>query len=110
MTAKTPSIFAVIILGMLVVPSLTSVAYSQAYLGNVGIDGQTGVGTLEESLKLSHGKVLTVQENPLGSGTPLLAADGVVGASLITVGIFGGIAALLVIKSRGGRYVASGLG
>ena len=110
MTTKTPIILAVIIFGMLVVPSLTSVAYSEAYLGNVGKDGETGAMTLEEALKLAQGKVVVARENPLGSGTPLLAADGVVGASLIAGGIFGGIAAVFIKKGRGGRYVAQGLG
>ena len=110
MNAKKPSIIAAIILGILVVPSLSSVAYSETYLGNVGEDGTTGVGTLEEVLKLAKGKVVSANENPQGSGTPLLAADGVIGASLIAASVFGGIAAMLVIKSRGGRYVAPGLG
>ena len=111
MTAKTPSIFAAIILAILVVPSLTSLAYSQPYLGNVGEDDKTGVGTLEESLKLAREKVILAQENPLlGSGTPFLALDGLIGSSLVAGGIFGGITAGLFIKSRGGHYVAQGRG
>lgn len=110
MTTKTPIIIATIIFGLLVVPSLANVAYSQAYLGNVGEDGQTGAQTLEEALKLAQGKVVVASENPIGSGTPILAADGVVGASIIAAGIFGGIAAVLIKKAKGGRYVAQGLG
>jgi len=110
MSTKTPSIFVAIIFGILVVPSLTSIAYSQPYLGNVGEDGETGVGTLEAALKLAREKVILAQENPLGSGTPLLALDGLIGSSLVAGGIFGGITAGLFIKSRGGRYVAQGRG
>jgi len=45
-----------------------------------------------------------------GSGTPYLAADGVVGASAITASVFGGIAAMFFIRGRHGRYVAQGRG
>jgi len=45
-----------------------------------------------------------------GSGTPVFAADGVLGASLISGGIFGGIAATFFIRGRKGKYAAMGRG
>ncbi len=85
-------------------------AFAQ-YMGNVGSAGETGVATLEEQLKLARAKVAAAEANPqTGSGTPYLAADGVVGASVIAGAVFGGIAIAFVFKARGGKYYAQGRG
>lgn len=85
-------------------------AFAQ-YMGNVGSAGETGVGTLEETLELAKRKVEAVQANPTaGSGTPYIAADGVVGASAIAALVFGGIAGALFLKGKNGKYVAQGRG
>lgn len=86
------------------------VAYAQ-YFGNVGSDGETGKNTLEEALDLQARRVTLATENPqTGSGTPYLDANGVVGASIISGAIFGGIAAAFFVRSRSGKYAAMGRG
>ena len=85
-------------------------AFAQ-YMGNVGAGGETGVGTLEETLELAKRKVEAARDNPqTGSGTPYIAADGVIGASAIAALVFGGIAGALFYKGKSGKYVAQGRG
>ena len=80
-------------------------------MGTVGAGGETGVGTLEETLELAVRKGEAVAANPAsGSGTPYLAADGVLGASAIAAAVFGGIAGALFYKGKQGKYVAQGRG
>ena len=84
----------------LVVPVL---AYS-------GLGASDGI-TLEEHLELATRKVEKADANPAtGSGTPYLAADGVLGASVIAGAIFGGIATAMFVKGKSGRYAAYGRG
>ena len=110
MTAKRFYLVTGIILSFLLVPSVTSTAYA-VYLGNPGADGETGVGTLEEALRLARDKAKAVEDDSaFGSGTPYLAADGVLGASAVSAGVFGGIAAALIVKGRHGRYAFQGAG
>ena len=78
-----------------------------AYSG-LGADG--GI-TLEEHLELATRKVEYADANPAtGSGTPYLAADGILGASVIAGAIFGGIATAMFVKGKSGRYAAYGRG
>lgn len=99
-----------IVLSVLLIPSVTSAAFA-VYLGNPGENGEIGVGTLEELLHLAREKVLAAEKNPeAGSGTPYLAVDGVIGASAISAGVFGGISAAFIIKGRHGRYALPGAG
>ncbi len=101
------SLFAVYIIGYF---GMTGAVYAQ-YLGNVGDQGETGAGTLEENLELAKRKVQAAEANPSsGSGTPYLDATGVVGASVIAGAIFGGIAAAFFIRSKSGKYAAQGRG
>ena len=87
-------------LSTLVVPVL-------AYAGLGATDGIT----LEEHLELATRKVEYADANPAtGSGTPYLAADGVLGASVIAGAIFGGIATAMFVKGKSGRYAAYGRG
>ena len=84
----------------LVVPVL---AYS-------GLGASDGI-TLEEHLELATRKVEYADANPAtGSGTPYLAADGILGASVIAGAIFGGIATAMFVKGKSGRYAAHGRG
>lgn len=110
MTPKRFTVAAAIILVVLLVPSVASSAHAQ-YLGNPSEDGIQGAGTLEEILQLASERIRIVNENPeAGSGTPYLALDGVLGASVITAGVFGGIAAAFIVKGRHGQYALPGAG
>ncbi len=85
-------------------------AFAQ-YMGNTGGGGETGKYTLEEALALQAARVNYAQDNPgSGSGTPYLSADSVVGASIISAAVFGGIAATFFIRARSGKYAAMGRG
>jgi len=89
---------------------MTGVAYAQ-YFGNVGSGGETGRGTLEETLKLAQVRIDIVAANEgAGSGTPYLDADGILGSTIIAGAIFGGIAGALFFKGRTGKYAAQGRG
>ena len=86
------------------------VAFAQ-YMGNVGSKGETGSYTLEEALAIQKRRVDAAKANPAsGSGTPYLDASGVVGASVISAAIFGGIAGAFFIRGRSGKYAAMGRG
>jgi len=101
------SILAVYVLGYYGVAGL---AYAQ-YMGNVGGEGETGKATLEETLELAKRRIDAVAANPTaGSGTPILSADGVLGATAITAAVFGGIAGALFWKGKTGKYAAQGRG
>ncbi len=81
-------------------------AFAQ-YVGSV----QSAPATLEETLALAKERVAIAKANPAsGSGTPILDADGVVGASAISAAVFGGIAGMLFLKGRHGKYAAQGRG
>ena len=87
-----------------------SIAFAQ-YMGNVGDAGETGAYTLEEALEIQRRRVEAAEQNPSsGSGTPYLDASGVVGASVISAAVFGGIAGALFFKGRSGKYAAMGRG
>ncbi len=101
---------ALVAVAVLSVGMMTEQAFAQ-YLGNVDPTGKTGKNTLEETLKLQRERVETAKANPAtGSGTPYLAADGVLGASAIAAAVFGGIAAAFFFRARSGRYAAQGRG
>ena len=87
-----------------------SIAFAQ-YMGNVGVEGETGAYTLEEILEIQQRRVETAEANPSsGSGTPYLDANGVVGASVIAGAVFGGIAGAFFLRGRSGKYAAMGRG
>lgn len=101
---------ALVAVTVLSVGMMTGEAFAQ-YMGNVDQSGKTGKNTLEETLKLARDRVEYAKANPAtGSGTPYLAADGVLGASAIAAAVFGGIAAAFFFRSRSGRYAAQGRG
>ena len=106
-TLLIATIFAVYVLGYY---GSAGLAFAQ-YMGNVGEEGETGARTLEEQLELARRAIEAAEANPAsGSGTPYLAADGVLGASAIAAAVFGGIAGALFFKGRTGKYAAQGRG
>ncbi len=68
-------------------------------------------GTLYDLLEDPANKqILATAPDAFGSGTPYFAADGVIGASLLAGGIFGGVATMLFVRGKKGRYAAMGRG
>jgi len=66
---------------------------------------------LYNEMETAKNKVeIATQDGAKGSGTPYFAADGVLGASLLSGGVFGGIAATLFIRGKKGKYAAIGRG
>lgn len=53
---------------------------------------------------------IATQKDATGSGTPVFATDGVIGASILSAGIFGGIATMFFLRGRKGKYAAIGRG
>ena len=93
-----------VMLSVLILPSVSSLAFAQ-YISS---SGHTG---LEDYLKLSEDRVRIASENPsTGSGTPMFAADGVLGALILSAGVFGGIATAFFVRGRNGKYAAMGRG
>ena len=100
-------ILSVSIMAIFTIGTISMVPVALAYSG-LGADG--GI-TLEEHLELAERKVQKAADNPAtGSGTPYLAADGILGASVIAGAIFGGIATAMFVKGKSGRYAAHGRG
>ncbi|MDE1813875.1 MAG: hypothetical protein KGH87_00920 [Thaumarchaeota archaeon] len=61
----------------------------------------TGQMTLEDTLKIAREKIKIVQQHPgEGSGTPYLSANGVIGASIISGAVFGGIFVVFVVRAK----------
>ncbi|WP_428325442.1 hypothetical protein [Nitrosopumilus sp.] len=101
---RKKTIIAGVMLSVLILPSVSNLAFAQ-YLPS---SGHTG---LEDYLKLSEDRVRIANENPsTGSGTPMFAADGVLGALILSTGIFGGIASAFFVRGRKGKYAAMGRG
>ncbi|BDQ30965.1 MAG: hypothetical protein K5798_07150 [Nitrosopumilus sp.] len=103
MSEKKTIMAAGVMLSLLILPSV-SLAFAQ-YIPS---QGQTG---LDDLMKLSEERVRIAKENPhTGSGTPMFALDGVLGALLLSTGVFGGIATAFFVKGRKGKYAAMGRG
>jgi len=104
MSGKKIIIATGVMLSILILPSVSDLAYAQ-YLPT---SGHTG---LDDYLKLSQERVRMASENPhTGSGTPMFALDGVLGALVLSIGMFGGIATAFFVKGRNGKYAAIGRG
>ena len=89
---------------LMLVPSADSLAFAQ-YIPN---QGQTGLG---DFIRLSEERVKIANENPsTGSGTPMFAFDGVLGALVLSTVVFGGIASAFFVKGTKGKYAAIGRG
>ena len=95
---KTPIIIGTVLLALFAVSTFAPFAAAQV---SGGYQAGGGISSLEEELKLARAKVQAVQNNPhAGSGTPFLDASGVVGATIISGGIFGGIFIAFVVKAK----------
>ncbi len=57
--------------------------------------------TVEQMLEKARERVQIVKEHPgQGSGTPYLDANGVIGASIISAAVFGGIFVTFIVRAR----------
>ena len=93
-----------VMLSVLILPSVSGLAFAQ-YIPSSGHAG------LEGYLDLYEDRVRIANENPgTGSGTPMFAADGILGALILSTGVFGGIAAAFFVRGRKGKYAAMGRG
>jgi hypothetical protein len=100
-------ILGVSIMAIFVIGAIAVIPVALAYSGL----GDPAGPTLEEQLILAERKVQKAADNPAtGSGTPYLDANGVLGASIISGLIFGGIATAFFVRGRAGRYAAYGRG
>ena len=89
----------------------TFVLPASAQYDNDDDDDDVLSGGLYSGMLDSKTKVyIATKEGAIGSGTPYFAADGILGASLLSGGLFGGIAAMLFIRGKKGRYAAIGRG
>jgi hypothetical protein len=93
-----------VMFSVLILPSVSNIAFAQY----ITTDKPTGLG---DYIQLAQDKVTLANDNPkAGSGTPMFAADGVLGALILSTGVFGGVAVTFFIKSRQGKYAAIGRG
>lgn len=105
MSVKKKIIVGGAILSVLLLPAAFA---NDAFAQYLPASGQTG---FDDYIELAQTRVAIANENPgAGSGTPILAADGVVGTVLLSTGIFGGIAATFFVKGRQGKYAVMGRG
>ncbi len=90
---KKPIIIGAALLAIFVVSSYGQYAAAQ-YVPGGGL-------TLEDELKVAKARIADVQANPhAGSGTPYLDANGVIGASIISGAVFGGIFIAFVVRAK----------
>ena len=66
---------------------------------------------LYKQMEQSKAKVeIATKDGAIGSGTPVLSADGIFGAAVITAAVFGTMSGALFLKGRSGKYAAMGRG
>lgn len=86
------------LLAVVLSAALPQMAFAQQYGGQYNSGSAM---TVEQELDLAKKKVEMVKEHPgAGSGTPYLDANGVVGATLISGAIFGGIFVAFVMRAK----------
>ena len=91
---KTPIIIGTVLLALFAVSTFAPFAAAQYQAGG-------GISSLEDELKLARAKVQAVQNNPhAGSGTPFLDPNGLIGAVVISGGVFGGIFIAFIVKAK----------
>jgi len=84
------------LLAIVMASALVPLAFAQTYPQG----SNTGM-TLEQDLKLARERIEEVKAHPgEGSGTPYLSASGVVGATIISGAIFGGIFVAFVVRAK----------
>ena len=85
-----------LLVAVLIPAVLPQLVFAQQYGGYPG-----NAMTLEQDLELAKKRVELVKEHPGdGSGTPFLSANGIVGATLISGSIFGGIFVAFVARTK----------
>ncbi len=93
---ETKTIVSGMMFAFLASSALVPLAFAQVYQ-----QGTNSGMTLEDELKLARERIREVKEHPgQGSGTPYLDANGVVGASMISGAIFGGIFIAFVVRAK----------
>ena len=104
MERKKITIASGVMLSLLILPSVSTMVYAQYD----PLEKTTG---LDDYLKLSKDRVAIAAENPgTGSGTPMFAAEGILGAIVLSTGVFGGIAAAFFVIGCKGKYATIGRG
>ncbi|HKU33664.1 MAG TPA: hypothetical protein VJR22_07455 [Candidatus Nitrosotalea sp.] len=93
---QSKTILSAALLAFVVACTLAPLAFAQVY------PPQSSSGmTLEEELKLARERIAEVKAHPgEGSGTPYLNPDGVIGATIISGSIFGGIFVAFVVRAK----------
>jgi hypothetical protein len=94
-----PIIIGAVLLSLFATSAILPLAAAQSAYpqSNSGYGGST----LEENLKLARDKIADVKAHPAaGSGTPVLDAGGVLGASIAVGAVFGGIFIAFVVKAK----------
>jgi hypothetical protein len=95
MIAKKSQILAGVIFAFFATATMLPLAAAQVY------PTEKNGPTLEEELALARQKIAEVKAHPgEGSGTPVLNANGVVGASTIVGAVFGGIFIAFVVQAK----------
>lgn len=85
----------------IVLAVLLSAVVPQLAFAQYGNYPQGSAMTLEQELDLAKKKVEIVKSHPgEGSGTPYLNTNGVLGASLISGVVFGGIFVAFVVRAK----------
>lgn len=104
MIRKTTTKITGVMFSLLILPSVSNLVFAQYIV----TDRQT---RLDDYLQLAKDKVILANDNPkTGSGIPIFEVNGVVGALILSIGIFGGITATFFIRCRQGKYAAIGGG
>lgn len=92
---KQKTILSGILLATCVASTLMPLAAAQVY------PYHDNTMTVEQMLEKARERVQIVKEHPgQGSGTPYLDANGVIGASIISGAIFGGIFVTFIARAR----------
>ncbi len=92
---KNTTISYAIILAFLVSVTLTQMAFAQVY------PPQNSGMTVEQAIEKAKERVSLVKAHPgEGSGTPFLDANGVIGASIISGSVFGGIFVAFIWRAK----------
>ncbi len=90
------TMFSATLLACVAASTLMPLAFAQTYPQST-----SGEFTVEEQLKLARDRVDEVKAHPgEGSGTPYLNPDGVIGATIISGSIFGGIFVAFVMRAK----------
>ena len=102
-----PIIIGAVLLSLFAASAFLPLAAAQYSSNPAYSQGGSGGVTLEEQLKVARAKIADVQANPhTGSGTPVLDANGVVGACVAVGAVFGGIFIAFVVRAKQAKKTA----